>query len=157
VAQWSYAHYGIDIVVPVCFKGEMMLARNNMLAILIQVKNDNYFCKKNSRNLFRRMGPFDAGLSDDEDEPLPIIRMVFALSSTTTPGITFPPAQNSPDKRKNPEALSKSGSPSPSLQPPPQLSPRRHKRNALLTIISRLQLQSGQFNAGRTINRSMLN
>ncbi|KAF8501766.1 hypothetical protein F5888DRAFT_1675341 [Russula emetica] len=58
-------HYSIDIVVPVCFKA-MCWDVKNTLAIIIQVKNDNYSCKKNSRNLFRRMGPFYAGLFDNK-------------------------------------------------------------------------------------------
>ena len=73
-------HYGIDIVLPVCFKGNT-LARNNMTAILIQVKNATRYQGKISGNLFNYMDPFDVGLFSSGDKPLPVIRLVFALAS----------------------------------------------------------------------------
>jgi hypothetical protein len=74
--------YGIDIVIPVCFKGTT-LERNNMTAILIQVKNATRHRGRISGNLFNYMDPFDVGLfsSDDDSGPLPVIRLVFALAS----------------------------------------------------------------------------
>jgi len=81
-------YHGIDIVLPVCFKGNT-LARDNMTAILIQVKNDKRYRKDVSGDLFDHMDPFDIGLFSDGDEPLPVIRMVFALGSDEC-GITFP-------------------------------------------------------------------
>jgi hypothetical protein len=87
------SHSCVDIVIPVCFKGNV-LSRNNMTAILIQVLNGKRFPRQIPRNLFRGMDPFDAGLFIDEDEPLPIIRMVFELTSPMH-GITFaqPPCE----------------------------------------------------------------
>ena len=85
-------HYGIDIVLPVCFKGNT-LARNNMTAIVIQVKNAKRYKGKISGNLFNCMNPFDIGLlssEDKSDDPLPVIRMVFALASED-PRVTVAP------------------------------------------------------------------
>ena len=86
-------YHGIDIVLPVCFKGNT-LARDNMTAILIQVKNDERYRKDVSGDLFEHMDPFDAGLFFNGDEPLPVIRMVFALGSDEC-GITFPSQEKS--------------------------------------------------------------
>lgn len=95
-------HYGIDTVVPCqCVSKTMCPARNDMLAISIEFKNDNYFCKKTFRNMFRRKSPFDSGLFDNKNVSLLIIRTVIAPSSTITPGITFLPAQNSPNNVVN--------------------------------------------------------
>jgi hypothetical protein len=79
----SPSYYGIDIVLPVRFKNDT-LGRNNMTAILIQVKNAKCYQGKISGNLFNYMDPFDVGLfsSEDSDKPLPVIRMVFALASS---------------------------------------------------------------------------
>jgi len=81
--------HGVDIVLPVCFKGNV-LTRDNMTAILIQVK----IKKDVPGNLFDSMDPFDVGLFSDGDEPLPVIRMVFALGSDEC-GIKFPPQDKS--------------------------------------------------------------
>jgi len=88
-------HHGIDIVLPVCFKGNA-LSRNNMTAILIQVKSDKHHPEDHSRNAFEHMNPFDVGLFSEEDAPLPVIRMVFALGSDAS-GVTFPAAQEKSD------------------------------------------------------------
>jgi hypothetical protein len=85
-------YHGIDIVLPVCFKGNA-LSRDNMTAILIQIKSDKCH-PKDSRGPFERMNPFDVGLFSEEDAPLPVIRMVFALGSNES-GITFPAQENS--------------------------------------------------------------
>jgi len=74
---------GVDIVLPVCYKG-YELSRRNVTAILIQVKNDMSFGEKIHGYLFDAMNPFTIELFDKEsqpDGPLPIIRMVFALAS----------------------------------------------------------------------------
>jgi hypothetical protein len=82
-------HYGIDIVLPVCFQGNT-LARGNMTAILIQVKNSKRFGKNISGNLFHHMNPFDVGLFSEKDNPLPVIRIVLALGSNKC-GTTIAP------------------------------------------------------------------
>ena len=86
-------YFGIDIVLPVCFKGNA-LTRENMTAILIQVKNDKRHRRDFSVDPFDLMEPFDAGLFSDGDVPLPIIRMVFALGSDE-PGVAFPAQEKS--------------------------------------------------------------
>ena len=86
-------YFGIDIVLPVCLKGNA-LTRENMTAILIQVKNDKRHRRDFSVDPFDLMEPFDAGLFSDGDVPLPIIRMVFALGSDE-PGVTFPAQEKS--------------------------------------------------------------
>jgi hypothetical protein len=86
-------HYGIDIVLPICYRGSK-LERGNTTAILIQVKNAKEFGKNISGNLFPRMDPFDVGLFSEGDQPLPIIRMVFALGSDKC-GIAIAPQPES--------------------------------------------------------------
>lgn len=81
--------HGADIILPVCFKGNL-LTRDNMSAIFIQVKNK----KDVPGNLFDSMDPFGVRLFSDGDEPLPVIRMVFALGSDEC-GIRFPPQDKS--------------------------------------------------------------
>ena len=71
---------GVDIVLPVCYSGNV-LSRTNVTAILIQVKNDTKFGERIHGKLFDAMDPFTVGLFDDENQPCPIIRMVFALAS----------------------------------------------------------------------------
>ncbi|KAA1476427.1 hypothetical protein DENSPDRAFT_510988 [Dentipellis sp. KUC8613] len=71
---------GVDIVIPVLFHDA--LCEKNVSAILIQVKNDRSFTDSARTSLFDNMDPFDVGLYAREvEEPLPIIRMVFALAS----------------------------------------------------------------------------
>lgn len=84
--------YGVDIVIPVCFKGKE-LHRNNMTAILIQVKNAMHYQGKISSKLFNYMDPFDVGLFSNSDNPLPVIRLVFALASKVNK-ITVAPHPN---------------------------------------------------------------
>ena len=86
---------GVEIVLPVCYKGNE-LSRRNVTAILIQVKNDMRFGERIHGYLFDAMDPFTIKLFDEESRPiqqekpednsqplgpLPIIRMVFALGS----------------------------------------------------------------------------
>ncbi|KAA1471223.1 hypothetical protein DENSPDRAFT_99917 [Dentipellis sp. KUC8613] len=71
---------GVDIVIPILFKNNSL--KKNISAILIQVKNDPSFTDTVRSSLFDGMSPFDVGLfSEDVAEPLPVIRMVFALAS----------------------------------------------------------------------------
>ena len=87
-------HHDIDIVLPVCFKGNTH-SRNNMTAIVIQVKSDKRHPEDHSRNPFEHMNPFDVGLFFEGVAPLPVIgRMVFALGSDGF-SVTFPAQENS--------------------------------------------------------------
>ncbi|KAI0300779.1 hypothetical protein BC826DRAFT_619486 [Russula brevipes] len=73
---------GVDLVIPVVHSGGE-LSRDNMTAILIQVKNDKSFTKVHE-HLFDGMDPFRTGVFDESTaQPRPIIRMVFALASDT--------------------------------------------------------------------------
>ena len=78
-------HYGIDIVLPVVFK-DNVLEHNNMTAILYTI----HVCRRIFPAVFNYMSPFDVGLFLKGDTPLPIIRMVFALASDES-GITLAP------------------------------------------------------------------
>ena len=74
---------GVDIVLPVCYSGNV-LSRRNVTAILVQVKNDPCFGEEIHGHLFNAMDPFAIKLFDQQTQPLPIIRMVFALASQTS-------------------------------------------------------------------------
>ncbi|KAA1476428.1 hypothetical protein DENSPDRAFT_510994 [Dentipellis sp. KUC8613] len=77
----------VDIVIPVLFHNA--LRRENVSAILIQVKNDSSFGDSPRKSLFSNMNPYDVGLfAGDIVKPLPVIRIVFALSSET-PSVWF--------------------------------------------------------------------
>jgi hypothetical protein len=87
---------GVDIVLPVCYKGDK-LSRKNVTAIVIQVKNDTSFGERIHGYLFDGMNPFTIKLFDEKSKPLPIIRMVFALASKT-PAVKYG-RPDQPDKR----------------------------------------------------------
>ena len=93
---------GIDVVVPFAYH-DAKLGRRNVSAIVIQVKNDRSYSITPIRWLFDAMDPFFVGVVDpSEDEPLPVIRMVFALSSAES-GVTImePERTRYPRKAKN--------------------------------------------------------
>jgi hypothetical protein len=69
---------GVDILVPFTYQDDK-LGRRNVSAILIQVQNDRTTPR---RWLFDGMNPYFVGVFDHSDDELPVIRMVFALSST---------------------------------------------------------------------------
>ncbi|KAF8892397.1 hypothetical protein CPB85DRAFT_245436 [Mucidula mucida] len=69
----------IDLVVPVVI-GDV-LAKENVTAIFIQVKNDKRYTEKSTGWLFDAMDPFRIGLFSKGVNPLPVICMVFALAS----------------------------------------------------------------------------
>jgi len=71
---------GVDLVIPICYSGDK-LSRDNVTAILIQVKNNQTFGENIHSYLFDAMDPFHINLfNKDMLSPLPIIRMVFALA-----------------------------------------------------------------------------
>ena len=79
---------GIDFLVPFTYHDDK-LGRRNVSAILIHVKNDRQFSTTPRRWLFDGMNPYSVGVFNHSDEePLPVIRMVFALSSTKS-GVTI--------------------------------------------------------------------
>ena len=91
---------GIDLVIPVCTR-DNKLSRRTVTAILIQVKNDKNFKYKVDKPLIDCMDPFRVGLFSEDDRPLPVIRMVFALGSDKT-GVVFPAVE---DARRDVDAF----------------------------------------------------
>ncbi|KAF8806794.1 hypothetical protein BYT27DRAFT_7233606 [Phlegmacium glaucopus] len=82
---------GVDIVVPFMYCAGK-LSRINVSAIFIQVKNDAAFTTKPNVILFDLMNPYFLRFFDmDEEEPLPVIRMVFALASRSPAIEVIPP------------------------------------------------------------------
>ncbi|KAI0260658.1 hypothetical protein BC834DRAFT_1044451 [Gloeopeniophorella convolvens] len=71
---------GVDIIIPFCYTGDI-ISRDTVSTILIQVKNDVTFGVKPKSHLFDSMDPFSLHLLSDDETPLPVVRMVFALAS----------------------------------------------------------------------------
>ena len=73
---------GVDVLLPFLYF-DNKLGRDNVSAIFIQVKNDKRFSKTPYLFLFDAMNPYLLEFFDmDEQKPVPIIRMVFALAAT---------------------------------------------------------------------------
>ena len=82
VACCADYQFWVDIVIPFTY-WDTHLRRENVTAILIQVKNDESYQVKVDRLLFDVMDPYRAKFFDEnEKDPLPIIQIVFALAST---------------------------------------------------------------------------
>jgi hypothetical protein len=81
----------IYIVLPAC-RTKGLLSRDNVTAVLIQVKNVERVGDYINESSFDEMDPFSVGLFSDEQEPRPVIRMVLDLGCTT-PGVLFPTAR----------------------------------------------------------------
>src|SRR6266576_1192304 len=100
---------GIDILVPFTYS-DAMLGRRNVSAILIHVENDRRFSTTPIRWLFDGMNPFFVGVFNHSDEPLPVIRMVFALSSAKS-GVTIMEPERAKYLRKAENKKAKKSSP----------------------------------------------
>jgi hypothetical protein len=75
--------YGIDVVIPFLY-WDSVLQRENVSALFFQSKNDESFQSRPHEYLFDMMNPYQCGFFDDNETSLvPIIRMVFALASST--------------------------------------------------------------------------
>jgi hypothetical protein len=79
---------GIDFVIPVCARDDK-LSRRSVTAILIQVKSDESFKCQVDKHLLGCMDPTRIGFFSEDNRPLPVIRMVFALGSDKA-GVVFP-------------------------------------------------------------------
>lgn len=91
---------GLDIIIPFLIRNEP-LARNILSAIIIQVKNDVSYGATPYRTLFHLMNPYHIGFYDhDEENPVPIIRMVFALGAKDSNVVVMKVAQRKQPKRK---------------------------------------------------------
>ena len=75
--------YGTDIVIPFLFR-DSLLQEENVSAIILQIKNNLGFQSNPCDWIFDMMNPYHIGFFDESETKLvPIIRMVFALASTT--------------------------------------------------------------------------
>jgi hypothetical protein len=75
--------YGIDVVVPFLY-WDLVLRRDNVSTLFVQGKNDETFQNVPHEYLFDMMNPYRVGFFDtNESNPVPVIRTVFALASTT--------------------------------------------------------------------------
>lgn len=81
-------HGGSDLLIPILFNN--CLLKENVSAILVQVKNDPFYQANIISDTFERMNPFGISrvFSEELQSPRPVIRMVFALASGT-PAIKF--------------------------------------------------------------------
>ena len=76
--------YGVDVVIPFLY-WDNVLRRENVSALFVQSKNDETFQCKPHHDLFDMMNPYHCGFFDvNESSLVPIIRMVFALASSTS-------------------------------------------------------------------------
>ncbi|KAM6495554.1 hypothetical protein JOM56_008260 [Amanita muscaria] len=72
----------MDVLLPFLYL-DNKLGRDNVSGIFIQVKSDQRFSSIPNLFLFDAMNPYFLGFFDmDEQKPVPIIRMVFALASS---------------------------------------------------------------------------
>ena len=84
IAVCADGHGSIDIIAPLV-NGTGNLCRSIISALLVQVKNDKNYKAQPNAILFDLMNPYSVRFFDmDEKNPLPIIRMVFALGSPTS-------------------------------------------------------------------------
>lgn len=84
----------INIVIP-CLHGTDLL-KEKISVILLQIKNSRAYTTSIKPLLFTAMDPFECGVFDEDEEPLPIVRMVFSLASkepTVTPRTGSSPAR----------------------------------------------------------------
>jgi len=73
--------YGLDIVIPFLY-WDHTLQQRNVSAFFIQCKNNATFLANPREYLFDMMNPYHIQFFDkDEIDPVPVIRMVFALAS----------------------------------------------------------------------------
>jgi hypothetical protein len=85
--------YGLDIVIPFLY-WDSLLQQENVSAFIIQVKNNQTFQANPCDWVFDLMNPYHIGFFDkNETTPVPIIRMVFALASTTPAVVVLQPPE----------------------------------------------------------------
>ncbi|KAF8815386.1 hypothetical protein BYT27DRAFT_7333931 [Phlegmacium glaucopus] len=103
---------GVDIVIPFMYCAKK-LSKTNVSAIFIQVKNDATFTTKPNVILFDLMNPYFLRFFDIEEEPLPVIRMVFALASHSPAIEVIPPKHERFPQTAKTQAAEKSSKGSP--------------------------------------------
>jgi hypothetical protein len=89
-----YNQSSVDIVLPLCLKTGK-LSRSTVSAMLIQVKTSDKYGYDIDEALFGGLSPFRVGLFDSGSTPRPVIRMVFALTSSKS-GIHLPEVRERP-------------------------------------------------------------
>jgi hypothetical protein len=92
---------GIDVLLPFLYL-DNKLGRDNVSGIFIQVKNYKNFSSTPNLFLFDAMNPYFLGFFDmDEQKPVPIIRMVFALaaSEACVKAVEYAPLRKNPPRR----------------------------------------------------------
>ena len=92
---------GIDVLLPFLYRHNK-LGRDNVSGIFIQVKNDKNFSSTPNLFVFDAMNPYFLGFFDtDEQKPVPIIRMVFALaaSEACVKAVEYAPLRKNPPRR----------------------------------------------------------
>ena len=87
---------GVDIILPVSTGLDKTISRRTVTAITIQVKNSESYGPNVDSRLFHAMDPCRLGMLSDD--PLPIIRIVFALASPKA-GVGFPPRRERENHR----------------------------------------------------------
>ena len=75
-------HTSIDAV-NVFLQSGTKLTTNNLGLILYQIKNDSHYSHIPKPNLFESMNPYDLGILQATDDPVPVIRIFFALAAKT--------------------------------------------------------------------------
>ncbi|KIL63636.1 hypothetical protein M378DRAFT_662372 [Amanita muscaria Koide BX008] len=101
---WADNQGAIDVLLPFLYL-DNKLGRDNVSGIFIQVKNDEKSSSTPDLSLFDAMNPYLLGFFDmDEQKPVPIIRIVFALASSEACVKTVEDAS----LRKNPPRITKS-------------------------------------------------
>ncbi|KAF8637024.1 hypothetical protein AX17_003093 [Amanita inopinata Kibby_2008] len=87
---------GVDIIMPFTYHTGT-LSRRTTSAIFVQLKNNAIFGSKPNVILFDLMNPYLLRFYDlDDENPLPIIRMVFALASHKAAVTAIPPKTEQP-------------------------------------------------------------
>lgn len=71
---------GVDAAV-LSLRESDTIQRSSVQLILTQSKNDPAYGAEPVAKLFKKMDPFALGILDDTDDPLPVIRIVFALAA----------------------------------------------------------------------------
>ena len=93
--------FGIDVIIPFLYR-DNKLQKNNVSAFFIQSKNDKAYQTTPQNYLFDMMDPYKIQFFDKDDkETTPVIRMVFALGSSTSCVAALKPAERTQPSREH--------------------------------------------------------
>ncbi|RPD70999.1 hypothetical protein L226DRAFT_423368, partial [Lentinus tigrinus ALCF2SS1-7] len=80
----------IDLIIPILFG--TVLVKDQVSAVMIQVKNSRHYTTTVAHSLFTSMNPDECGWFDKNvQEPPPVLRLVFALASSRSAVVAPPP------------------------------------------------------------------